>query len=502
MSTRGVGTGHIMVITRYPEAGKVKTRLIPSIGEQAAAQVMHGMGAHVAEMVREASALSLNGMVTTADREEVTAEGLIHGGTLTDAEKWLGLHCVAQVEGDLGDKLRGGMASAFARGAEVAAIVGGDCPEITPILINRALVAAKTARGGSLVTASDGGYCLIALHRDASHQLDEIFNNIEWSTEKVAAQQSACITQAGFSCTTVAEISDVDTPEDLPLWESIEIEKSALIKSFSIIVPTLDEEAVLERNLHAMRSYVTSILAEHNSELSAGESSDILEVDIIVADGGSTDATIAIAEKQGARVIKSKKGRAVQMNAAAASSSADALFFFHADTRPMARAEIYGNGATANRAQDNPLNRLVCGHSSARVVSLTFGFEQEPTNLQDRLALSLFEFFTRLRPLFGGLPYGDQGFCCKRSYFEGMGGFPELEILEDFEFSRRTKAGGRGHLQISKDVACTSPRRYLVNGPFRTMLLHRRIISAYLRGASASELAELRATANQAYSNR
>lgn len=497
-----VGIAHIMLFTRWPEAGKVKTRLIPDIGVKAATELMVEMGAHVGEMVAAARILTLSGSKATALRGEVTAEGWIAGGHIAEAEAWLNLPCTRQDEGTLGDRLKAGIASAFARGAEVAAVVGGDCPELTAILINRALISARNAQGGALITAKDGGYCLLALHQNTAPHLDAIFADIDWSTEKVAAQQCDRIEAAGFACARIAEVSDVDRLEDLEVWADVKLRVSKRIASVSIIVPTLNEEAILAENLRAMHAYVTDALAEYTEEQSDVVPAAPPIVEIIVADGGSTDGTLLIAEAEGARVVRSKAGRAAQMNAGAAASTADALFFLHADTTPTRRTNRTAQVSAGARARRNPFILLNSDTSTVDVVALSFGFARECATLREKLTLSIFEFFTRMRPHWGGFPYGDQGYLCRRAYFEDLGGFPELEILEDFEFARRTRTLGKTRLRISKDIARTSPRRYLENGPVKTMWAHAKIVCAYLRGTPAAELAALRPSSGSAYSKR
>src|SRR5436190_988161 len=84
---------------------------------------------------------------------------------------------------------------------------------------------------------------------------------------------------------------------------------------FSIIMPVLNEEAVLEDQL----THLTGQCAHHDCEL-------------LIVDGGSTDATVAIAQRYG-RILHSLRGRAIQMNTAAAAATGDVLIFLHADTR-------------------------------------------------------------------------------------------------------------------------------------------------------------------------
>lgn len=507
-----IGTAHIMIFTRFPELGRVKTRMIDSIGAQAATNLMTEMGAHVGRMTRYACALSLSGKGVTAQAGQVTAEGLI-AGPLSEAAEWLGIPCAEQGEGSMGERMQAGFAATFQRGSQVVAIVGGDCPELTPVMINRALVSAQNSKGAAIITATDGGYCLLALHRNTAPHIDAIFADIDWSTEKVAAQQRNSIESQGFSCAHIAEISDIDRVEDMAIWERIRTDWYGPITRAQVVVPTLNEESLLSRSLPAIREYVTGSLEEQLPTGTKG-STNVKRVMTVVADGGSTDKTLDIAKREGARIVTGYTGRAAQLNAGALvmgskietavspDEGAEALVFLHADTLPVQQrrpgicsgviVQHRKSGMNSNATKsvsENPFSNL--STSSADVVSLTFGFLREHMSLRDSVTLRIFEFFTRLRPRFGGLPYGDQGFFCRRAYFEAWGGFPSMELLEDFEFARRAAASGG--LKISGDTALTSSRRYRANGPFALMRLHRKIVKSYLRGASAGELADMRA---------
>ncbi len=214
----------------------------------------------------------------------------------------------------------------------------------------------------------------------------------------------------------------------------------------SIIVPVLDEERLLAETLRRAR--------------------DGTHLELIVVDGGSTDATVAVARAQGARVLASEPGRARQMNAGAAAASGEALLFLHADTllpRDFA--------ATIAEALRDP-----------RVIGGRFDVDLVPSSPLLRLVATLMN----LRSRWSRIATGDQAIFVRRPVFERIGGFTVMPLMEDIEFSRRLKRTGR--------VAClrqrveTSSRRWHERGPLRTILLMWRLRFLYWAGFAPERL--------------
>ncbi|MFT5729920.1 MAG: rSAM/selenodomain-associated transferase 2 [Desulforhopalus sp.] len=219
------------------------------------------------------------------------------------------------------------------------------------------------------------------------------------------------------------------------------------MSTLSIIVPVLNEEQTLGRSLEHL----------------AGQG------EIIVVDGGSTDKTVEIAQSAGATVIFSPLGRAVQMNIGAKSSSGDNLFFLHADTfAPKGFKQLIGT------TLDNP---------TVAMGAFALGFNSGEKKLKAIAKVA------NLRSRFLQLPYGDQGFFMARSRYTEIGGFPEIEIMEDFVFVRKMKRLGRiVHLP---DPVCTSSRRWQNFGCIKTTVINQLIVGGYLLGVSPSRLARM-----------
>ncbi len=172
--------------------------------------------------------------------------------------------------------------------------------------------------------------------------------------------------------------------------------------------------------------------------------------EIVVVDAGSQDGSAERASQSGARVLTAERGRARQLEAGWRASSGDAIVFLHADTR----LEVGWEGALRQALSD------------PSVVGGAFRLRFDAPGLCFRLV----EWVVRLRVAVFSLPYGDQGIFVRRSVLEGMGGVPEVEIMEDLDLVRAMNR--RGKVAALKPAATTSARRYRERGLLRTLLLN------------------------------
>ncbi|WP_336368101.1 TIGR04283 family arsenosugar biosynthesis glycosyltransferase [Marinobacter sp. C2H3] len=188
--------------------------------------------------------------------------------------------------------------------------------------------------------------------------------------------------------------------------------------------------------------------------------------EVIVVDAGSPDGTGALAEPLCDRLVTSRKGRAVQMNAGAAVASGDVLVFLHADTRLPATAE----GALAAFARS--------GRDWGRF----------DVRLSGRRPLfRVIAWFMNRRSRLTGICTGDQGMFMTRSAFASVGGFPEIPLMEDIEMSRRLRRRSRPFCVA--DPVVTDSRRWEQRGAWRTIWLMWRLRWRYWRGESPDSLA-------------
>jgi rSAM/selenodomain-associated transferase 2 len=215
----------------------------------------------------------------------------------------------------------------------------------------------------------------------------------------------------------------------------------------SIVIPVLNEAATITTALTNIKN--------------------ITESEIIVVDGGSQDETVELARFLGVKVILSAPGRARQMNAGAEVAKGDLLLFLHADTRLPADFET-----------------LIC-QTLLRSSVVAGAFELQ---IDARLlGLRLIEKMANWRSHFCSLPYGDQAIFLKAEIFHRVGGFPDLPIMEDFEFIRQLKRLGR--IAIVPKPVITSGRRWQKLGAIRTTAINQLVIVAYFLGVSPRRIA-------------
>jgi rSAM/selenodomain-associated transferase 2 len=216
----------------------------------------------------------------------------------------------------------------------------------------------------------------------------------------------------------------------------------------SVIIPTLNEQACLAETLRSVR-------AERPHE-------------ILVADGGSTDATREIAADAD-HFVEAPRGRASQMNAGAARARGDVLLFLHADCtlEPGALAD-------AERRLRHPGVAAGCFTMTVRAGGLLYRWIDACATARVRLT---------------GLVYGDQGLFLRRANFERLGGFPPLRLMEDVFFSRVLRH--RGRVVVSPRRILVSARRWQRAGLVRQTLRNWLLTALAAGGVHPDRLARL-----------
>ena len=200
----------LIIFTRYPEPGTTKTRLIPRLGSKGAADLQRQMTEHL-----------LARAIPLQDTRGLVLEVRYEGGDARKMKAWLGAGIVyrPQGPGDIGERMARAFRDAHDRGHTAVVVVGADIPGLTAGLLDRAfemLAAGQTVLG----PASDGGYYLIGLMRDAmASALVDLFSAMPWGTAKVLSETCQRLRGLGLSYTLLGTLDDVDRPEDLPVWE-------------------------------------------------------------------------------------------------------------------------------------------------------------------------------------------------------------------------------------------------------------------------------------------
>lgn len=213
----------------------------------------------------------------------------------------------------------------------------------------------------------------------------------------------------------------------------------------SVVIPTLNAESHLPRTLGALIPAAV----------------DGLICEVIVADGGSTDATAVIADAAGATLIAAERGRGPQLIAGAAAARGRWLLFLHADTMLQTSWEREA-WRLMQSAEANP----------ARERAGVFRFALDDSGVFARCL----EGAVRLRCAVLRMPYGDQGLLISRRLYDKLGGFRPLALMEDVDIVRRL---GRGRIALLRADALTSAGRYRSEGYGRRVLRNAACLALY-----------------------
>ena len=197
----------------------------------------------------------------------------------------------------------------------------------------------------------------------------------------------------------------------------------------SIIVPALNEAACIAETLAALRQLEG-------------------EKEIILVDGGSSDATRTIAAAEGATVITAGTGRGIQLHAGALHATGDVLWFVHADTVPPVHA----------------LNEILRYLEDPSVAAGNFGLLFDGSSRAARQLTAIYPLLRVMR-----LCYGDSGIFVRRTIYDLTGGFRPLALFEDLDLLRRLRKSGR-FVHLPSRIR-TSSRRFEQRN-FAAMWMH------------------------------
>ncbi len=225
----------------------------------------------------------------------------------------------------------------------------------------------------------------------------------------------------------------------------------------SVVIPTWNAEQTLAATLTALVPAVV----------------DGVVREVLIVDCGSSDATEAIADAAGARLITAPQGRGAQLRSGGAAARHSWLLFLHADT--VLEAGWQDEAATL-------IEQVEAG--KRKPLAAAFRFALDDAGLSPRLI----EWGVRLRCAACAMPYGDQGLLIPRRLYDEIGGFKPLSLFEDVDIISRL---GRRRLTMLRASAATSAARYRQAGYARRVLRNLTCMTLYYCGASPERLEKI-----------
>lgn len=217
----------------------------------------------------------------------------------------------------------------------------------------------------------------------------------------------------------------------------------------SIIIPCLNEESNIQATLDCLQP-----MRQRGHQ-------------VIVVDGGSGDASVALADSLADEVLLTSAGRGRQMNAGANFALGDILWFIHADTRVPADLDLHLQKTLAESGR-------FWGRFDVRLSG---------NNMSFRIIAALMNWRSRLT----GIATGDQGMFVCRKQWQQAGGFADIPLMEDIELSKRLKKSFGQPLCLSRKLL-TSSRRWESHGLIKTTILMWHLRLRYALGADPSDL--------------
>jgi len=220
---------------------------------------------------------------------------------------------------------------------------------------------------------------------------------------------------------------------------------------YSIIIPTFNEEEIIKR-----------LMIDLDEQVKGLE----FDVEIIIVDGSSTDGTVDICSKYNVKILCSLRGRGEQLVKGAEIAKGEYLFFLHADSILPVKVLTY-----INKEFDK----------NTEVATFRMKFDR------DNLLYKLYSFFTRFDSIFS--TFGDQGVIIRKSFYDKLGGFRNLSIMEDVEFLRKAREVTKN--KKLNNYIITSSRKFENEGIIKTQIKSFILIIRYLLGTNTQSLYNL-----------
>jgi len=399
---------------KYPEPGKVKTRLASSIGNENAAIIYNKLVYHTlgiaSDFKQENPSVDIFIFFYPPEKQRLMLK------------KYPGpWEFLPQIGNHLGERMASAYHHVRGRRYRKVVIVGSDIGNIALSDLYRSFQALDE-KNAVLGPAEDGGFYLIGF--TSPH--DRVLRFKSWGTPDVLRRTYDGFKDQGISVAVLRTRRDIDREEDLDVIGH----EPWFHDTVSIIVPFLTE-----------RDRLVSLVSTLEPQLWPGD-------EIIVVKGGEAYNKAIENITPHTRLVFSRKGRGIQMNRGAAVSRGNLLWFLHVDSIPA-----HNFGYHIRKLSGETQNMLGC---------FKHAFQS------DRFSLKLVSKWANLRTKRLNLPYGDQGLFCKKETFQKIGGFTKRFLMEDVEFVRACKREGR--VLIIPYEIYSSPKRYLRKGILRASL--------------------------------
>lgn len=443
----------LIIFTREPVPGKTKTRLMPAFTPEQCAEFHKCFLKDISKEMKDLD----------ADLFVAYTGGKPAFLRKTFRRAFRDGRAFEQLGDDFGERMENAFRKVLCLGYDKAVLIGTDIPELRAETIENAFDSLDDSEI-VLGPTADGGYYLIGM-KEVRH---EAFDVRLYGIGTVFDETMESIRGAGLSVSQVKVYSDIDEAGDLAEFRERIVYDKELRRSetgraltgdalISVIVPVYNEAGIIDSLTDQLKR--------------CGD-----EAEIIFVDGGSTDDTLekleraaADAEESGTsfRIIKTEKGRGIQLNRGAMESSGDILFFLHCDCRLPDDFISEIRACTA----EHPYGCFGLRFDSRNFFMLT-----------NRL-ISNHRAWSR------GLPFGDQGVFMDRKLFFDLGMYPDIPFMEDYEFALRTRRLGMRPARTRRRIL-SSGRRYgngtlsIVQTELRMWNLRR----LYRKGRSAEDL--------------
>ena len=438
----------IIFFTRIPELGKIKTRLEPFLTKELCVELQT---AFIKDIYNNIKTMGIDIIISYSSIGDLdTLRNIV------DKD----VRFIKQEGKDIGEKMHNAIAISLKQYKKVV-LIGSDLPLLNKedielafdILEEKDLVISPTY---------DGGYYLIGMKEENP----DIFN-IEYSTSSVFKETLDRIQNIGLTYGKGNIQLDIDDARDfislhkvLKENESLSCENTRNIvnkvmgkcdeKKISIIIPVYNELTTINELMNNLEQF------KDNCE-------------IIFVDGGSNDGTNIIIEEKYRLIYSPNKGRSYQMNYGASLAKGEIFLFLHADSFLSTNAldEIY---------------RIIS--QGYRVGCFKIKFDSKS------IIMKICGLMSNLRVRLRNIAFGDQGIFIDRYYFNELGGFKEIPLMEDYQLSMDIKAD-KEKIRLAKTAIKTSERLFIKIGRLRTMARMQKLQYMYRNGEDVEVIAKL-----------